>query len=93
MWTEKYKDRPKEVLDRITDFMTDCEWAVPVLEFQKTNRIMLDQIRTDLPGFIVPRMYYFIDESPLLEYLRHNLFPQGPEIQNRFDSIIDTDIC
>lgn len=92
-WPKKYSDRSSEVLSRIVDFLSDCRYAMPVLNFQPTNRISLDMLRRDLPGFIVPRMYYYIDNTPLLSYLQINLKPSMPLLKNSFSSILDDDIC
>ena len=92
-WPIKYNDRPQSVKDRIADFSTDCRWAMPVLSFQRTTSVTLNQLRRDLPGFIVPRMYYYIDDTELLRYLQSNLQPIGPLLQNSFSQLTDDDIC
>ena len=92
-WTVKYSNRPQSVQDRIEDFLTDCQWAIPVLSFQKTTSISLGQLRQDLPRFIVPRMYYYIDDSDLLRYLKSRLKPTGPLVENSFSHLSDDDIC
>ena len=92
-WKEKYSDRPKAVHDRIDEMLTDCRYAVPCLTFQPTNRIPLNKLREDIDNFIVPRMYYYIDDLPLLEYLKSSLVPTGEMLIHRFDSIEDEDIC
>ncbi|WP_448899648.1 hypothetical protein [Clostridium perfringens] len=73
--------------------MTDCRYAVPMKTFTKTNKIPLDKLRNDLPNFIVPRMYYYIDDSELLEYLQTNLLPTEDTRINDFSFIADIDIC
>lgn len=92
-WPEKYSERSSEVLSRIRDFLSDCRYAMPVLSFQPTSRILLTTLRTDLPKFIVPRMYYYIDETPLLQYLQSNISYSAPEIRHSFNEIFDDDIC
>ncbi len=92
-WTVKYNDRPQDVQNRITDFLTDCRWVMPVLSFQRTTSISLEQLRRDLPGFIVPRMYYYIDDTDLLRYLKSSLRPIGPLLENSFSQLSDDDIC
>lgn len=64
-----------------------------MLSFTKTVRIPLNQFRTDIKGFIVPRMYYYIDDSDLLNYLKVNLTPLEETYQNDFSFISDDDIC
>lgn len=92
-WQVKYQERPQCVKDRIADFSSDCRWAIPVLSFQKTTAISLDQLRTDIPGFVVPRMYYYLDNTELLLYLKEKLIPIGPILENSFSVIADDDIC
>ena len=93
LWKEKYSDRPVKVAERISEFMEDCNYAIPMLSFTKTVRIPLNQLRTDIKGFIVPRMYYYIDDSDLLNYLKVNLTPLEETYQNDFSFISDDDIC
>lgn len=92
-WAIKYQDRPEDVLSRIKDFMSDCRFAMPLLEFQETNLLQLDQIRNEYPYFVVPRMYYYIDNNPLMEYLDSHLFPVGEARKHTFEVITDDDIC
>lgn len=92
-WKERFADRSIEVLNRIDDYLTDCKYVVPILDFQRTNRISLKQLTSDLPDFIVPRMYYFIDDTSLNSYLEKNLIPTSDLVVNTFDRISDDDIC
>jgi predicted transcriptional regulator len=92
-WVIKYADRSEDVHNRIKDFMSDCRFAMPLLEYQKTNLLPLDQIRNEYPNFIVPRMYYYIDNDPLIGYLHSHLFPVGGARKHTFEVIIDNDIC
>lgn len=66
---------------------------MPVMEFQMTNLIPLKKLQLDLPRFIVSRMYYYLDNLLLLEYIEQNLNPIGKSIKNDFDNLIDFDIC
>lgn len=69
-WKEKYSDRPAEVMNRISEFMEDCTYAIPMLSFTKAIQIPLEKLRQDVENFIVPRMYYYLDDSDLLDYLK-----------------------
>ena len=62
---------------------------MPILKFQKTNKINLSQLRIDIPKFIVPRMYYYIDDTELLSYLEENLYAIGDPTINNFLEIKD----
>lgn len=92
-WLEKYSDRAGEVTERIHDYLQECRYAIRIKDFQKTNKITLTQLKNDIPDFIVPRMYYYLDNTELLEYLENNLVSQGEKYINTFDVIEDDDIC
>lgn len=92
-WMDKYADRPKEIRERIKEYLSDCRYVVPIKQFQKTTRIPLDKLRNDVPGFIVPRMYYYLDGTRLMSYLEKTLIPEGEIMTNFFDIIVDDDIC
>lgn len=74
-WLQKYADRGPEVVARIKDYLQDCTYVCPVLDFQPTSQISLETLKKDIPNFIVPRMYFFLDNTPLLAYLQQNLKP------------------
>lgn len=67
-WVERYKDKPTEIRKRIDYYLTDCNYVIPIYKFQNTNYIKLDQLKKDIPGCNVPRMYFFINDTPLEEY-------------------------
>ena len=92
-WLERFKDRPNDVLLRINDYLKDCRYAVPIRTFQKTNKITLQKLQQDIPNFIVPRMYYYIDNSDLLQYLESNLIPVCPPFITNLSEIQNSDIC
>ena len=92
-WLTKYESRSEDVVNRIRDLMTDCRYAIPILSFTPTIRIALKTLRNDIRKFIVPRMYYYINDSELEQYLRANLHPTGNSLKHDFDSILDDDIC
>lgn len=92
-WLEKYSDRSADVIKRIKDYLADCNYAAPVLDFLKTNKITLKQLQNDLPSFKVPRMYYYLDNTDLLSYLNENLRPIAPLLTNTFNAILDVEIC
>lgn len=92
-WKDKYRNRSIEVQARIDDYLEDCRYAVPILSFQKTNKISLDILRNDISDFIVPRMYYYIENSKLEKYLEARLQNEGKKVENTFDIIMDEDIC
>ena len=91
-WKEKYSYDEK-ALERIADYLKHHKYAMEITDFQNTNKIPLEQLRIDLPGFVVPQMYYFIDDTPLLDYLEQNLMPYGEKIIHDFSHITSEQIC
>lgn len=55
--------------------------------------ISLQKIRSIFSLFVVPRMYYFIDDLPLLKYLESKLHPKCQLITHDFSKIDRNDIC
>ena len=92
-WIDKYANRPQSVQERIREYLTDCRYVAPMYRFQKTNRISLNKLREDMPSFIVPRMYYYIEGTELLSYLEKELIPEGEMLTHSFENIEDDDIC
>lgn len=91
-WKTKYSYDEKAV-GRIMNYLQHHKYAMEITDFQDTNKISLEQLRMDLPGFVVPQMYYFIDETPLLCYLEKNLIPCGEKIVHDFSNITSEQIC
>lgn len=58
------------------ELMNICQ-SINLLWKENTNAIPLSKLRDDLTKFIVHQMYYFIENSELLEYLEKNLIPDG----------------
>lgn len=42
-------------------------------KFQETSQISLDDLRKNVPGFVAPQMYIYLDDTELLEYIESNL--------------------
>lgn len=91
-WKEQYSYDEKAV-ERITKYLQHHRYAMEIVDFQDTSKIPLNQLRVDLPGFVVPQMYYFIDDTPLLEYLEQNLVPCGEKIVHDFSNVTSEQIC
>lgn len=91
-WKEKYS-YDENALERIASYLKHHKYAMEIVDFQDTNKISLEQLRIDLPGFIVPQMYYYIDDTPLLEYLEQNLVPCGAKIVHDFSNVTSEKIC
>ncbi len=91
-WKIKYSYDP-DAVSRIDAYLEDYKYAMEITEFQETNSIALEELRVDLPGFVVPQMYYYIDDSELLNYLEVNLKPIGKKIVHDFSDISSDLIC
>lgn len=91
-WKTKYSYDPATIT-RIEDYLKHYKFAMEIAEFQETNSISLDRLRSDLPKFVVPQMYYYIDGSELLDYLEKNLNPIGEKIVHDFSNITSDLIC
>lgn len=93
-WLIKYGRRSDDIKNRIFTYMEDCRYVMPLMNFQKTSRISLSEIQKDIPGFVVPRMYYYLEEdSELYKYIQDNLVLEGNPINNTFEVVADADIC
>lgn len=91
-WKEKYK-YDEAALYRIDEYLKHHQYAMEIKDFQNTNEISLYKLRDELSRFVVPQMYYFIDDSELLDYLQKNLVPVGNLIQHDFLDIKSDQIC
>lgn len=91
-WKEKYSYDEKAIV-RIMSYLQHHKYAMEITDFQDTNKISLEQLRIDLPEFVVPQMYYFIDDTPLLRYLEKNIVPCGEKISHDFSQITSEQIC
>lgn len=91
-WKDKYS-YDTDVVTRIDACLEHHKYAMEIAEFQETNSIALEKLRMDLPGFVVPQMYYYIDDSELLIYLKKNLRPIGKKIVHDFSNISSDSIC
>lgn len=91
-WKDKYSYDDK-ALTRIDEYLVYHKYAMEITEFQETNSIPLEQLHDKMPGFVVPQMYYYIENSELLEYLEKNLQPVGEKIVHDFSDVSSDLIC
>lgn len=64
-----------------------------ISEFHETTEIPLSQLRRNLDKFIVPQMYYYLDNTPLLLYIEEHLKLKKIHIINHFDNVDKKYIC
>ena len=91
-WKEKYKE-DADVQIRIEDYLKHHKVAMEKQRFQNTSLIELMDLKTDFPNFLIPQMYYYLDDHPLLQYLENNLVPIGEPITHTFENIKSEQIC
>lgn len=91
-WKEMYKDDP-ECIKRIDEYLPQHKFGMEINRFENTNAISLDKLRKDLTKFIVPQMYYFIENSELLNYLETNLRPDGIVVTHTYENVTSDMIC
>lgn len=81
------------VCDRIRNYIKDYNFVMEIKEFQQTTEIPLGVLRTELEKFVVPQMYYYLDETPLLQYLETNIKNERVHIINDFSCVDKKYIC
>lgn len=91
-WKAKYSS-DKKAVERIDEYLIKHKYAMEILDFQNTTEIHLHTLRKDIPGFVVPQMYYYIDDTALLDYLQKNLQPVGGIVTHDFSNIDSSQIC
>lgn len=80
-------------VQRISQYIKKQKYAMEIREFRETNEIKLGKLREELSRFIVPQMYYYLDNTELLEYLEKNIKETGVVVKHNFDNIDSTEIC
>lgn len=91
-WKEEFA-YDQDAVARIEEFIESANYAAEILEFQETNAILLNTLRSSVKKFVVPQMYYFLEERELLWYLEDNLLKTGNVVKHYFDEIESTKIC
>lgn len=91
-WREIYKE-DKECISRIDGYLPKHKFGMEINKFEDTNAIPLNQLREDLDKFIVPQMYYFIEDSELLNYLEKKIITNGNVVTHEYEHITSDMIC
>ena len=65
-WLEDYKEDSNAVT-RIKEYMETYHYryAMEIERFQETSQISLDDLRKNVPGFVAPQMYIYLDGTEL----------------------------
>lgn len=82
-----------DALKRIDEYLKRHKYAMEISDFQETNMMSLEKLREDILAFVVPQMYCFMEESPLLNYLHKNISPVGSKSVHDFSDIKGYQIC
>jgi len=92
-WKNTYSNQP-EVMARIEDYLSRHKYAMPILSFQMTNVITLEELRKFNKSFVCPQMYYYLDNYPeLFAYVKEGAYNIGELIEHDFSQINVDDIC
>lgn len=91
-WLEKYES-DSEVCERISSYLQFYSCVMEIAEFQETTEIPLSELRSNLEKFIIPQIYYYIDDSPLLNYIEDHLLDKELHIVNDFSDVDKKYIC
>jgi predicted transcriptional regulator len=93
-WLEYYKEDSNAVT-RIKEYMETYHYryAMEIDRFQETSQISLDELRENVPGFVAPQMYIYLDGTELLEYIERNVIVYARKIEHKHEEICSQNIC
>lgn len=91
-WKKEYA-YDLDTVKRIEKYEKSYRYVMEILEFQETSKISLAELREKVPGFVVPQMYIYLDNTDLLRYIENSIQYKEVNIKNRFDEITEKHIC
>ena len=93
-WMEAYKEDGNAVT-RIKEYMEKYHYryAMEIERFQETSQISLEDLRKNVPGFVAPHMYIYLDGTELLEYIESNLKMADLQVEHSFERIEACQVC
>lgn len=92
-WEQEFS-YDSEALKRIADYKKSYRYAMEIAEFQETNAIGLDDLKRDLPRFVAPQSYIYLDNNPdLLRYIEGKIVEQGINVKHDFSVITSKQVC
>ena len=93
-WLEKFKD-DSDAVTRIKEYIETYHYryAMEIEKFQETSQIALDDLRENVPGFVAPQMYIYLDGTELLEYIDSNLKVANLQVKHLFERIEACQVC
>ena len=91
---QKFYSFDSEAVERIKEYREHYQYVMPIERFEETSAISLDDLKRDVPSFIVPQSYIYLDEkSEVLSYITSRLVSQGNKIEHDFSNISSDLIC
>ncbi len=91
-WKEEFKEN-KDAIARIEKYQESYRYAMEIDEFQETTAISLYDLRRDVPGFVAPQMYIYLDGTELLTYIEQKIEMKLINITHKLERIEATKIC
>ena len=91
-WKEEFKE-DKDAIARIEKYQESYRYAMEIDEFQDTTAISLDDLRRDVPGFVAPQMYIYLDGTELLTYIEDRISWESANVRHNFDIVLSDEIC
>jgi len=92
-WKIQYAD-DADAVKRIDDYLKTQNYAMEIEQFEETSIIPLQELRENLSKFVVPQMYYYLDDkSELMQYIHQRITKTGKIITHQFEQITSQDVC
>lgn len=91
-WKETFK-YDNDAIARIEKYHESYRYAMEINEFQETTEISFEDLKRDVPGFVAPQMYIYLDETKLLEYIDKHIEMRKNHLTHSFDEIKSNQIC
>ena len=91
-WKEAFK-YDEDAVARIEKYQESYRYAMEIEEFQETTEISLEDLKRDVPGFVAPQMYIYLDETELLDYIDKHIEMREIHLKHSFDEVKSDQIC
>ena len=91
-WREMYKEDVATV-KRIDVYLPIHKFGMEINRFEYSNSIPIVELRQNLDKFIIPQMYYYIEDLDLLRYIEANIEFDGIVIIHEYDNTTSEMIC
>lgn len=91
-WKEEFK-YDKDAVARIEEYEKSYRYVMEIDEFQETTKIPLDALRRDVPGFVAPQMYIYLDGTELLTYIEEHISYLEGHIERQISIIESDSVC